>query len=96
MTNREILDELKLLSPPADTIRETLIVTDVSVDSFAVQMEMSIGEAMQLVYSAYPITEAIAIKLEQVLKIDRSFWLNRERDYREKLNYLHQQLKNNA
>ncbi len=48
-------------------------------------MGISLSDFVLLTAGKLPITEEIALKLETVLGIDKQFWLNREKLYRDKL-----------
>lgn len=83
--NTEKKDELELLTKPGDTILETLKYYDLTPIWFAEKMGMSLKTAEGLFTGSMVITAEIAFKLEEVLKIDNSFWLNADRRYRERL-----------
>lgn len=74
-----------MLTPPGETIRETLEHYEITVERFALLMEMSLPLVEALLIGGLPLTGDIAERLERVLHIDKEFWINRERNYREKL-----------
>ena len=51
----------------------------------AAAMDVPRWEVNDLVSGKLSITEDIALKLEQVLRIDAIFWITRERLYRQKM-----------
>lgn len=71
-----------LLSPPGDTIQETLIYLGISGIELAEKSNLSIQCINDLIIGIEPINNQIAVQLEKVLKIPASFWINREREYR--------------
>lgn len=86
-------DEMELLSCPGDTILETIESRGVNISMFATYMRMPVKETSKLISGRAPITDQIATKLESVLGIDRQFWLNSEKIYREKLDNLQKKVK---
>jgi addiction module HigA family antidote len=84
-TTEDITAARLLLSPPGDTILETLEHKGISLEAFAVAMGITIKAANDLVEGNTPITQKIAIQLEKVLAVPASFWMERERNYREEL-----------
>ncbi len=81
----EVIDERELLSPPGDTILETMKELELISSLTAELMGISLSDFVLLTAGKLPITEEIALKLETVLGIDKQFWLNREKLYRDKL-----------
>lgn len=81
-------DELELLSPPGDTIKETMEALGIDFPLFLIKMQMNYGDCAGLLDGHIAITPDIAAKLQQVLNIDAQFWLNREANYRAKLSKL--------
>jgi plasmid maintenance system antidote protein VapI len=88
MTKKQLKDELELLSKPGDTITETMQAYWITPALMARQMEMSPDQLAALINAEIPLTEPIARKLEETLLIDASFWINHEKNYREKLAHL--------
>ena len=70
------------VSPPGDTISDWLKERKMSHAEFAEKMRMPV---MDLLMGITPIDNLIADKLEAVTGFGYSFWLNRERHYREGL-----------
>lgn len=81
-------DERELLSPPGDTILETLTENNVTAGDLAEQMGITQVQMDGLIAGKEPITEQIALRLEVALDIPAHFWLNREKLYREKLKWI--------
>jgi addiction module HigA family antidote len=71
-----------LLSPPGDTIMETLEHKGISLEAFAVAMGINIKAAVELIKGDSSITQELAIQLEKVLAVPASFWMERERNFR--------------
>ncbi len=85
MNREELAAERELLSPPGDSIAETIEHMEITRSRFAELIGMKGQDAKRLIQGKMILTAEIALKLEEVLKIDASFWVNRERSYREKL-----------
>lgn len=77
--------ELELLSPPGDTIKETIEELGIDLALFVIRMKMSNTEAAALLKGQTPITPEIAQKLQEVLGADAQFWINQEKNYRDML-----------
>lgn len=83
--NKQIADELELLSCPGDHIKETIEELGIDVELFVIKMQMSNTDAGRLLKGLMPITSEIALRLETITNVDAQFWLNLEANYREKL-----------
>ena len=81
----------ELLSPPGDTIMETLDVLGMSQAELAVRIGRPKEKINDIIKGRQPITKSTAFKLEKVLGIPASFWLNRENEYRRLLFEIEQQ-----
>lgn len=81
----EIRIAKELLSPPGDTIQETLDEVGMSQQELSERMGRHKKTINEIIKGIAPITPQTAIQLERVLGIDASFWLERERQYREEL-----------
>src|SRR6056297_391019 len=81
----DIRIEKELLSPPGDTIQETLETIRMSQAELAERMAYPKEKLNDLIKGREPLTRKNALKLERVLSIPVSFWMNRENDYREEL-----------
>lgn len=79
--------ELKksLLSTPGDRIQEHIDFIRMSQAELAERLGRSIPKLNELIKGKAPITKETAAKLEYVLGIDSSFWLNLEKNYQEEL-----------
>jgi HTH-type transcriptional regulator / antitoxin HigA len=75
--------ERSLLSPPGDTIQETLDRRGMSQRELAVRMGKNPKNINQMIKGKESISQGTAILLERVLGIPASFWLERERQYRQ-------------
>lgn len=73
------------ISPPGDTLLETLEQRNLSINEFAEHMNEPLKVIQDIIAGEASIAPELALKLEQVLKIPASFWNNRERNYRETL-----------
>lgn len=81
----KLKDEIELLSPPGDTILETIEYIRMSQIELALRLGKTPGKVNDLISGKAPITINTAMQLEKVLGIDMHFWLTREASYREKL-----------
>lgn len=79
--------ELKksLLSTPGDRIQEHIDFIGMSQAELAERLGRSIPKLNELIKGKASITKETAAKLEYVLGIDASFWLNLEKHYQEEL-----------
>ncbi len=89
MQKKSIMTDLEakklLLSSPGDTIQETIDDISMSQAELAERLGRSIPKLNELIKGKAPITKETAIKLEYVLGIPASFWLNLERQYQDEL-----------
>ena len=74
-----------LLSAPGDRIQEHIDFIGMSQAELAERLGRSIPKLNELIKGKSPITKETAAKLEYVLGIDASFWLNLEKHYQEEL-----------
>jgi len=74
-----------LLSCPGDTIQETIDEIGMSQAELAERLGRSIPKLNELIKGKAPITKETATKLEYVLGVPASFWLNLERAYQDEL-----------
>lgn len=91
---RSIAAERELLSCPGDTILETIQEKGITRDELAEAMNITQASMDDLISGKQPIAEIDAIGLQQCLGIDKQFWINREKLYREKLKWIEEQEKN--
>ena len=75
----------KLLSPPGDTIQETIDTIGMSQFELAERMGKNNKNINQIIKGKEPITQNTALQLERVLGIPASFWIEREKEYRQEL-----------
>lgn len=80
--------ERELLSCPGDTILETIEFKEWTRSTFAEKMGVTGQQARLLIQGKEILTDEIAARLEEVLGINKSFWINREKLYREKLAWI--------
>lgn len=79
--------ELKktLLTCPGDTIQEHIDHINMSQAELAERLGRSVPKLNELIKGKAPITKETAIKLEYVLGVPASFWINLERLYQDEL-----------
>ncbi|MCK9411287.1 MAG: helix-turn-helix domain-containing protein [Prolixibacteraceae bacterium] len=75
----------ELLSPPGDTIKETLDTIGLSESEFAKRIGWTRERLDDLIVGNVPITIETARMLERELRITASFWMTREKNYRSDL-----------
>lgn len=83
MTNLEA--KKLLLSCPGDSIQETIDEIGMSQAELAERLGRSVPKLNELIKGKAPITKETATKLEYVLGVPASFWLNLERNYQDEL-----------
>jgi len=71
----------EMLSPPGDTIQETIDALGMSQNELAERMGRPTKTINEIIKGKEAITPATAVQLERVLGISASFWLERERLY---------------
>src|SRR5690554_1846808 len=74
-----------LLSCPGDTIQEHIDAIGMSQAELAERLGRSKEKLNELIKGKAPITKETATKLEYVLGVPASFWLNLERQYQDEL-----------
>jgi len=79
-----------LLSCPGDSIQEHIDEIGMSQAELAERMGRSVPKLNELIKGKAPITKETATKLEYVLGVPASFWLNLERNYQDELLELEQ------
>lgn len=79
-----------LLSPPGDTIQEHIDFIGMSQAELAERMGRPKEKINDVIKGREPISTATAFQLEKVLDIPASFWINREKTYRQELYELQQ------
>ncbi len=75
----------EMLSPPGDTIQETIDVLGMNQYELAERMGRPVKTVNEIIKGKEAITPNTAIQLERVLGIKAEFWLERERQYRQAL-----------
>ncbi|MDD3772027.1 MAG: ImmA/IrrE family metallo-endopeptidase [Weeksellaceae bacterium] len=84
MTNKYKLKK-ELLSPPGDTIQETIDAIGMNQYELAERLGKNIKNVNQIIKGKEPITTSTAIALEKVLGIPADFWIERDRQYQKEL-----------
>lgn len=72
----------ELISPPGDTLLETIVLKGISQTDLAKRMGRPVKTINEIIQGKAAITPETAIQLERALDIPASFWLERERNYR--------------
>lgn len=72
----------ELISPPGDTLLETIEYKGISQTELAKRMGRPIKTINEIIQGKAQITPETAIQLERALDIPATFWLERERNYR--------------
>jgi addiction module HigA family antidote len=85
MTLEDIQLEREHISPPGDTLLETLEYIGMQQNELAERMNKNIKNINRIIAGEEAITEKTAVQLEEILGIPASFWLNRENNYRQDL-----------
>ena len=75
----------ELLSPPGDTILETIDKIGMSKSELAKSTGFSNEKLGEILVGLEPITLEIAIRLDEALGSPSRFWMARENDYRKEL-----------
>ena len=81
-TIEEINVAKQMISPPGDTLAETIDYKGISQPTLAVRMGRPIKTINEIIKGKAIITPETAIQLERVLGIEANFWLEREKNYR--------------
>lgn len=81
-TQEEITIAKQLISPPGDTLAETIEIKGLSQPSLAIRMGRPLKTINEIIKGKTAITPETAIQLERVLGIEAAFWLEREKNYR--------------
>jgi len=81
-TLEDIVFAKELISPPGDTLADTLEAYNITQSDLAMRMNRPVKTINEIIKGKAAITPETAIQLERVLKIPGSFWLNREANYR--------------
>ncbi len=77
--------ESPMAIPPGETIKEFIDELGMTQKEFAIRMDISEKHLTHIIKGSVELTRDIACKLELILGIESSFWLNLENSYREAL-----------
>ena len=91
--NTDIKLKKQLLSPPGDTIQETIDFMGMSQAELAERLARPKEKINDIIKGREPISTETAFRLEKVLGIPASFWMERERNYRHQLYEIDQEEK---
>ena len=81
-TQEDIATAKLLISPPGDTLAETIDIKGISQPALALRMGRPVKTINEIIKGKTAITPETAIQLERVLGIEAAFWLEREKNYR--------------
>jgi HTH-type transcriptional regulator/antitoxin HigA len=87
----DLILQKEMLSPPGDTIQETIDTIGMSQAELAERIGRPKEKLNDIIKGREPITMKTAILLERVLGINVSFWMARENQYRMELANIEQQ-----
>ena len=73
------------VSPPGETLLETIEALGMSQTDLASRMGRPIKTINEIIKGKAAITPETALQLKKVLGVPARFWLNREQQYRESL-----------
>lgn len=79
------------VSPPGETLQDTLDILGITPAELAQQMGQSIKTINEIIEGKAPITPDMASQLESAVDVPADFWNNRERHYRDALERLAKQ-----
>lgn len=89
--NANLILAKELLSPPGDTIQETIDMMGMRQNELAERMGKTESKINDIIKGKEPITVNTALQLELVLGIPAKFWLAREANFREELARIEQE-----
>jgi len=81
-TKEDINIARQIISPPGDTLAETLTERGINQPSLALRMGRPVKTINEIIKGKAAIMPETAIQLERVLGIEAAFWLEREKNYR--------------
>lgn len=81
-SKEEIKVAKQMISPPGDTLAETLDLKGISQPTLAMRMGRPVKTINEIIKGKTAIMPETAIQLERVLGIEAAFWLEREKNYR--------------
>ncbi len=73
------------VSPPGETILETIEALGMSQADLAERMDRTPKTVNELIVGRTILTPQTALQLEQILGVPAAFWMNREQHYRDYL-----------
>lgn len=73
------------VSPPGETLRETLEYLKMSPLDLAKRIDISLPRLRKILVGKAPLTPEIAVKLEFILGVPAHFWNHREQHYHDYL-----------
>lgn len=73
------------VSPPGDTIRECMAEHGTNFFALQIVLQCSLKDTQRLLTGERPLTETDAYNLAEWFGVPESFWLERERLYRQSL-----------
>ncbi|MFB2923975.1 MULTISPECIES: HigA family addiction module antitoxin [Aerosakkonema] len=81
--NKKIVNQYMpdYVSPPGETLLETIEELGISAGDLAQKIGIGKQEIDEIIAGESPITNIVVLKLEEVLGISATFWINRERNY---------------
>lgn len=80
-TKEEIKEARELLSPPGDTLLETIEAKNISQTELARRTGRHVKTINEIIQGKSAISPEMAIQLEKVLGISAEFWIERDRNY---------------
>jgi len=89
--NADLELQKSLLSPPGDTIQETIDEIGMSQAELAERIGRPKEKLNDVIKGREPISTETAYRLEKVLAIPASFWISREAEYRREIYEIEQQ-----
>jgi HTH-type transcriptional regulator / antitoxin HigA len=78
----DLMSAKKLLSPPGDTLQDTIEELKISQSDLAKRMKRPVKTINEIIKGKTQILPETAIQLQRVLGISAEFWLEREKQYR--------------
>lgn len=70
---------------PGETIRENMNTMGLTIEEFAYELRISPHHLRKVLIAKAPIDEVLAIELERVVGPSKQFWLNLEKNYRDRV-----------
>ncbi len=74
----ELCANESVLSPPGDTLLETIEALAISQTELAKRMNCPLKLVHEIIKGEGPITPEIALQLETILNVPATFWVERE------------------